>query len=87
MFLSEKPFTILAPVNSSNTSPEAFLKNEALAEEIITNHFFIGEEIRPESLILAQEKTTAGGQSLKFSIDENGRYIQYYAIILNKAVS
>ena len=71
-FPAEKPFTILAPVNSSKTSPEAFLKNEALAEEIITNHFFIGEEIRPETLIMAQEKITAGGQTLKFNIDKNG---------------
>ena len=71
---SEKPFTILAPVNNSKTSPEAFLRNEALAEEIITNHFFIGEEIRPETLIMAQEKTTAGGQTLKFNIDKEGGY-------------
>ena len=72
MFISEEPFTILAPVNSSKTSPELFLNHEALAEEVITNHFILGEEVRPETLLKAEEKVTAGGQKLKFKFDSNG---------------
>ena len=69
----DKPFTILAPVNSSsNTSPETLLKDEALAEEVLINHIVLGEEVRPEKLLKAAEKTTVGGSKIKFKIDKEG---------------
>ena len=70
--VSDDPFTILAPVNSSKTLPEDLLKDEALTEEVITNHFIIGEEIRPEKLLKPMEKRTEGGQKLMFKIDKEG---------------
>ena len=70
--LSDEPFTILAPVNSSKTFPETILQDELLAEEIIANHFLLGEEIRTESLLQPKERFTAGGQRLNFRIDKNG---------------
>ena len=72
MPISEKPFTILAPVNGSATTPESLLFNEELAEEIVANHIILGEEIRPERLLRIEEKRTAGGQPLLFKIDNEG---------------
>ena len=69
---SDAPFTILAPIDSSKTPPEDLLENEALAEEVIANHFLIGEKLRPESLLKPVERFTAGGQRLFFKIDKNG---------------
>lgn len=69
---SDEPFTILAPINSSKTTPETLLKNEALAEEVIANHIVLGEEVKPESLIKNVDKLTVGGLPLKFKIDKNG---------------
>ncbi|TRY61331.1 hypothetical protein TCAL_01493 [Tigriopus californicus] len=70
--ISDEPFTILAPINSSKTTPETLLKNEALAEEVIANHIVLGEEVKPESLIKNVDKLTIGGLPLKFKIDKNG---------------
>ncbi len=70
--ISDTPFTILAPVNSSKTFPETILENEALAEEIIANHFLLGEEIRPETLATPKERYTGGGQRLNFKVDREG---------------
>ena len=69
----DEPFTILAPINTSKTKPEDYLKNEALAEEIIMNHFLLGEELKPESLIKPQIRYTAGGQKLSFKVDKDGK--------------
>eukprot|EP00095_Tigriopus_kingsejongensis_P006427 maker-scaffold469_size162558-snap-gene-0.30 protein:Tk06427 transcript:maker-scaffold469_size162558-snap-gene-0.30-mRNA-1 annotation:"hypothetical protein DAPPUDRAFT_309902" len=70
--ISDQAFTILAPINSTKTSPEALLKSEALTEEVIANHIVLGEEVRPESLVKNVDKVTIGGLPLKFKIDKNG---------------
>lgn len=69
---SDQPFTILAPINSSKTKPERLLQDEALAEEIITNHFLLGEEIIPERLVQPEVRFTSGGQRLDFRVDKEG---------------
>ena len=67
---SDAPFTILAPVDSAETQPEKLLRNETLAEDVLANHFLIGEAIRPEMLLKPLERYTEGGQKLVFKLDQ-----------------
>ena len=47
-------------------------QDEALAEEVVANHFLLGEEIKLAELKKDQKRRTAGGQQLVFKVDKNG---------------
>ena len=47
-------------------------QDEALAEEVVANHFLLGEEIKLAELKREQKRRTAGGQQLVFKVDKNG---------------
>ena len=49
-------------------------QDEALAEEVIANHFLLGEEIKLAELKRDQKRRTAGGQQLVFKVDKNGAW-------------
>ena len=76
----------MAPINQTKITPEALLQDEALAEEVIANHFLLGEEIRLEELKTDQKRHTAGGQPLVFKVDKNGEQRQLCCMMLLRSV-
>ena len=56
----------------SATTAKLPAQDEALAEEVVANHFLLGEEIKLAELKKDQKRRTAGGQQLVFKVDKNG---------------
>ena len=59
-------------LNSKQVVTVNVVQDEALAEEVIANHFLLGEEIKLAELKKDQKRRTAGGQQLVFKVDKNG---------------
>ena len=59
-------------MNSKQVVTVNVVQDEALAEEVIANHFLLGEEIKLAELKKDQKRRTAGGQQLVFKVDKNG---------------
>ena len=58
----------------SATTAKLPAQDEALAEEVVANHFLLGEEIKLAELKKDQKRRTAGGQQLVFKVDKNGEW-------------